>query len=122
MSAGAFEFVGIEISDTETGRVRIQPETQGLTIGGVANAALPNPTGQADRVLVSAGRRRRGVKIAPKVRFTFTGTPPTGYRAGSVLTLPLLNDDIEAEADEGATGTYLGATIQVAGRSARVGY
>lgn len=122
MSSGAFQFVGVEKDDTTTARIRVQPETLALTINGVANAGVANPAGEADRILVSAGRRRRGVLISAKVRFRFSGTPPAGYLAGSTLTLPILNGAIADEAEEGATGTYLGAAIVVSGYSPPIGY
>jgi hypothetical protein len=122
MSSGAFAFVGVELDDTSVARIRVQPETTGLVIGGEANDGVANPAGEADRILVSAGRRRRGVLISAKVRFRFSGTPPTGYLAGSTLTLPILNGAIAAQCDEGATGTYLGAAIVVSGYSPPIGY
>jgi len=122
MSAGRFEFVGVELPDDEVARIRVQPETEGLEIGDATNAGVANPSGQAERILVSVGRRRRGVRIAGKVRFSFSGTPPTGYASNAVISLPILNREMLEAAQEGATGTYLGSAIVVAGSSPPIGF
>lgn len=119
MSAGAFTRANYQASYNPAAihPIRVQPETLALsvTVGGstVTNtgsaSALTTPTS----VRVGGGRRRRGVN-ARLIRIQFSGTPPTGYKAGSTITLPAINPALLA-APNGATGTYLGAAIVVIG-------
>lgn len=117
MSAGAFQYARYTGDDTGEYFVRIQPETAGLTIGAGTNAA---PAGAiapgATQVRVSGSRRRLGKK-ARMVRVRFTGAPPDGYLANSVIALPALTPTFYNGCTRGATGTYLGVAVRVVGRS-----
>lgn len=116
MSAGAFEITGYETDPGTVHPIRIQPETIAAAIGATTNAApAGNPTGLGS-ASVSRGRRANGIN-ARLVRFTFDGTPPTGYLANSTITIPALTPEFYDAAVRGATGTYLGATVEVSGRS-----
>lgn len=121
MSAGAFSRVGYQASYNAAAihPIRVQPETLALsvTIGGTAvtNTAATGAITTPTSVRVGGGRRRRGVN-ARLIRIQFSGTPPTGYKAGSTITLPALNAALLA-APNGATGTYLGQPIVVIGTS-----
>jgi hypothetical protein len=121
MSAGAFQRNLYTGSDSGSYFIVTQPETLTLTIGATANAA---PSGAiaagANRVFVSGSRRQRR-KFARVVRIKFTGTPPTGYKADSVITLPILTPTVFALCTEGATGTYLSANIVVVGATSGKG-
>jgi hypothetical protein len=116
MSAGRFSTVNYQYGDGSLGSIRIQPETAtALVIGGVTNEEVAG-TRTARRAFVSLGRRRQGVRLARLVRIVFTATPPTGYAAFSVITLPLINNAIYAAAAvEEQVGTYLGVAIRVVG-------
>lgn len=118
MSAGPFTIVNYQFSNGDIGSVRVQPETLALQIGGEANGEVAGVRNVPRRVTVSGGRRRAGLLYARLVRVTWTAAPPAGYKAGSVVTLPLINNAIYAEASvPDATGTYLGAGIRVVGVS-----
>ena len=119
MSAGAFESSFYTSDDGTIHPIRIQPETRGLTIGGQANSA---PSGPADTnaalVRVSGGKRTLGL-TPRKIRVRFTGTPATGYKAGSILTIAVLvPGHFQAyRKPPYQTGTYLNAAIEVVGSS-----
>lgn len=119
MSAGAFERTFYAKNNGDVAPIRVQPETLSLTIGGQANSA---PTGPADagvsRVRVSGGRRKLGT-VARKVYITWTGAPPTGYKPGGVIAVPvMIPAHFEAYIDPpDQTGTYLATACRVIGSS-----
>lgn len=126
MSAGAFiisRYAAQYGTGTQIHPIKIQPETQTLsvTIGGTATANLP-PAGAVNNpisAIVSGSKRGRGL-VPRTISFRFSGTPPAGYRAGSILTLPMLTSALSGAAI-GATGTYTpagtAAAIEVVGIS-----
>lgn len=98
--------------------IRIQPETQTLQIGVAENNPPAGAINNPRRVFVSGSRRRRGLIFSRMIRVTWAGAPPTGYLAGSTLSIPALNEAIyNAAEQDGAAGTYLGVAIRVVGRS-----
>jgi len=125
MSAGTFTVVGYTAS-YNAGNIHpisVQPETLALTVtvngeneinGGTPVDQVNNPIS----AVVSRGRRSRGLN-ARKITIEFTGTAPTGYRAGTPITLPAVNPNVVL-ASRGATGTYLGQAIRVVGTSPEV--
>lgn len=123
MSSGAFSFS--KYQDTKDSanirRIRIQPETLTLTVDAVANDAPAGDVNSYPRANVSQSRRAIGVN-ARTVSFKFTGTPPTGYKAGSILTLPWLTASTFGDVEGGMVGTYAPAgsavAIEVTGTSA----
>lgn len=121
MSAGAFLTTRYQSDEGGIYGIRVQPETVDLTIAGQTNNP---PTGAVDQeglARVSGGRRRIGIK-ARNVRFRFSGTPPTGYEEIGVLTLPCLTAAFYNNIPRsGGTGTYLGASIAVVGKSPQGG-
>lgn len=115
MSAGAFETVAYEAQYTtgEFHPIKIQPETKALTIDGQNNNPVSGATVTNQiSAMVGASKRQLGLH-ASMVSIKFTATPPTGYKADSILRLPLLSDLIRAKAVKTATGTYLGVAIVV---------
>jgi len=126
MSAGAFitaRYPAQYGAGTQIHPIRVQPETLTLsvTIGGAAvtNSQAAGAVNNPISAVVSRSKRGRGL-IPRSITFRFTGTPPTGYKAGSTLSLPALNSALTG-APNGATGTYtVGATaspIEVVGVS-----
>lgn len=120
MSAGAFESSRYEDDNLNIRRIRVQPETLLLTINGTANSA---PAGAVDSgyasAQVSQGRRSLGCN-ARLVRVRFSGTPPTGYKPDSVITLPWLQQSSYAALNPGQTGTYLETAIVLVGKTAEI--
>jgi len=129
MSAGAFTTVACTdfAVPTRVYRIRVQPETTGLSVN-VLGTATVNQSGlaieavnQTSFMRVSGSRRSRGIKAASiRFRFVDASAVPGNYLQGSLLTLPVLNPAILG-AGEGATGTYLGQAIIVAGTSSQGG-
>lgn len=101
--------------------IKVQGETLALSIdlpGGAQDNVPPAAVTAANNPIsarVSGGRRSLGL-TARKIAVRFTGTPPTGYLAGQVLTLPMINPNF-ASVGSGATGTYLGVAVEVVGTS-----
>lgn len=122
MSEGAFQISKYESDEGGIYAIRVQPETLALTINGTANAAPAGAVDQEGLARVSGSRRRIGIK-ARLVRFKFTAQPTGGgYEIGETLTLPVLTQaTYNAIPRAGGTGTYLGAAIEVIGKSPQGG-
>ena len=106
MSAGTFNRSRYEDDNGNIWRVKVQPETEGLTIASVANAP---PGGSAPAgfpsACVSAGRNTCGVN-ARLCRIRFTNTIPPGYKPTGTITLPILSLAAKTAFTLDATGTY----------------
>lgn len=121
MSAGSFLNSRYEASYA-TGQIhpiRIQPETAALALTADTSETNAPPTGAVTNpisALVSRGARQKGLKPR-KVTIRVTGTPPTGYEVGSTVTLPILNEVLFGDLNQGVSVNYLGTTWEVLGRS-----
>lgn len=116
MSSGAFQYARYVDDDGEDWRIRVQPETLALTIAGTANAGGTGTGATNGTVRTSQSKRAFGVKPRT-VSFKFTGTIPEGYKGDPISNIPLLQEAIYNAATPLATGTYLGAAIEVLSRS-----
>lgn len=109
MSGGTFTDTKYESDAGLIFPIRVQPETVSATIGGTANAA---PAGDIDAGLPTAyargGKRQFGLK-ARRVTVSFS-TPPSGYKAGEILSIPILDPTVFAGIAKGQAVSYLGAT------------
>lgn len=118
MSAGVFE---IEFYELDTGNgggvasIRVQPETVAATINGAANAGASGPATIPLFAKAAKGVREYGIG-ARSVTLRFTGAPPTGY-SGDDVRIPVLLESTYASWALNETGSYLGAAVQVVGRS-----
>lgn len=117
MSSGAFTRSRYETDAGEIVRIRVQPETLTLAIDGASNAAPAGAVDAPGSAKVSGGRRSFGIN-ARLVRVTWTAAPPAGYLAGGTITLPWLVQDTFAALLLGSTGTYLGAAVELTGKTA----
>ncbi len=119
MSAGRFVFLGYISNDNGDFRVRVQPETETLQIGGVTNSSLAGPLpGDLRQALVSVGKRRRGTLITRAVGIKFNeGGAPAGYAENSIYYLPWFNNLTFGNFGLGAPVAYLGGTGTFVGRS-----
>jgi hypothetical protein len=120
MSAGPFIFSRYE-SDTLPGDpimiARIQPETQDLVLGGASNAPGGATVTLPLRVSLSRNRNSLGV-LARTVTLRWITDAPTGYAPNGVLVIPILGKALWDAIDPGiTTGTYLGGTVRVVGKS-----
>ncbi len=122
MSAGAFEFGLYESNAGQRYTVRVQPETKAFAFGALTNSY---PTGTADfpgRYPLNLGGKRRKPFSARSVSIRFTTTPPTGYKANSIIRIPIFRAALYDAISEGVTNcTYLGVACEVVGKSAETG-
>lgn len=116
MSSGAFQYARYVNDDGDDYRIRVQPETLALVIGGVANAGGTGTGATNGTVRTSQSKRAFGVKPRT-VSFKFTGAIPDGYKGDPISNIPLLQEAIYDAATPLATGTYLGSAIEVLSRS-----
>lgn len=111
MSAGDFQRSKYQSREGNIYRIRIQPETLGLTLGGTANS---EPTGAIDQEVtayVNKGAREYGIG-ARQVKVRYTGTLPDGY-SGEFAYVPVLDPTVFDGYSRGDTGTYLGADVEL---------
>jgi hypothetical protein len=121
MSAGIFEIARYEADygdGTAIHPIKIQPETESLVVGTATNdrpaGSITNPIS----AVISRGKRQSGLRPRTITIKTPNTSPPTGYKPGSLITLPALNKDVWEAAVRGETCSYLGlTTFVVAGRS-----
>jgi hypothetical protein len=117
MSAGVFETGKYEC--VKTGgihKIKVQPETKGLTLGGTANAYPAGAIDTSPSAKVSSSRRKIG--ITPRtvtIRMTAAGA---GLAVGSVIRLPWFVDSTWQALADGATGTYQTFACELVGTSA----
>lgn len=116
MSSGPFDDSIYTSDEGDTYPVKIQPETLGATINGVANAAAPGPADQQIYARVSGARRGYGV-FTRTVRLEVTGVGTSNLTVGSVITIPALTQTFYAACRGSRTGTYNGANVRTVGRS-----
>lgn len=116
MSAGAFLDAFYELNSGSIAGIRIQPETAALVLNGVTNTIPAGPANLPVLAKATGGRRSYGINCR-LVRVKFTGTPPTGYKEDSVITLPWLQADTYEALVRGQTGTYLTASVKLVGKS-----
>jgi hypothetical protein len=117
MSAGVFQLARYQGDvSTQVFNVRVQPETLSATIATVANASATAASTIPGRLKTSAGRKTAGLRPR-RVTLSWTAAPPANYKAGSTVRVLALTPAFFAACTIGATGTYLGAAVQVVGRS-----
>jgi hypothetical protein len=117
MSQGPFERVFYKTSSENGSFVlsaRVQPSTLSATINSVANASAAGPATAPGSATLSQGRRSAGVNMR-YVTLGWTGTPPTGY-SGDPVRIPVLDPATFTAWTLNATGTYLGAGVEVLSR------
>lgn len=106
MSAGRLSRSRYEDDFGNIWKIRVQPETEALTIATVVNAP---PAGAATAnfpsAQVSRGRQSIGVN-ARLCRIKFNTTVPPGYDANGTIALPVLTLAAKAAFVADAVGTY----------------
>lgn len=121
MSAGQFTRSRYEASyDTDQIHpIRVQPETIALADSGTPTTTNAAPTGTITNpisAIVSGGKRTLGLKPR-KFTIEVSGTPPTGYVAGSRVSVPILTESFYNSQAVGDEVTYLGTTWQVVSKT-----
>lgn len=115
MSAGGFDSSKYEADSGLIFRIRVQPETTAATIGGTQNTA---PSGSVGAGLPSARARgsKRAIGVtARRVTCSFA-TPPSGYKAGELISIPILTPELYNSIAFDDAVSYLGATGKVVGK------
>jgi hypothetical protein len=122
MSAGSFSLTRYASSYNPANihPIRVQPETLLAVTIGATPVTNTVPTGAVNNpisAIVSRSKRSRGL-MPRSIRIRLTGTPvPATYAAGSVTTIPVLQEAFYNACALGVTITYLGSTWTVVGRS-----
>jgi len=122
MSAGNFvtsRYRASYASPIQIHPIRVQPETLLAEIDGLANAATTDAINNPIVAAATGSRRSNGLK-ARRVRLQLPvgTTPPAGYRANGITTIPALQPAFFALATKGAVCRYLGVDWVVVGRVA----
>jgi hypothetical protein len=91
MSAGAFVTTKYVANDATIHNIRVQPET--LALNEALSFSVPGTASVKPQAIVSGSKRRRGVLHARTVTI-MSPTPPTGYKASSSITLPILSLEV----------------------------
>lgn len=114
MSSGAFETGRYGCTKTAgIHKIKVQPETKTLTLGGQANAYAADPIDSVPSAKVSSSRRQLG--ITPRtvtIRMTAAGA---GLSVGSVIRVPWFVDTTWNALADGAVGTYQGIACELVG-------
>ncbi len=106
MSAGAYSRSRYEDNQGNIWKIRVQPETEALEIGGVTNAPPAGAfTPGFPSAQVGSGRQSIGVN-ARLCRIKFTSTAPTGYDPNGTIALPVLTQAAQVAFVADAVGTY----------------
>lgn len=94
MSSGTFTTTTYACNTLGTvNRIRIQPETLALTLGGTANAA-PAGTAVLPSAQVSKSKRALGINARTVTIKYAAGTAPDGYKDDSPITVPWLQNNV----------------------------
>jgi len=117
MSAGAFVRSKYESDSGEIYSIRLQEETIAATIASAPNAAPSGAVTGEPSAFARGSRRGIGVN-ARGIRVAFTAAPPTGYLAGQVLSVPILQKTVWDGIARLDTGTYIGAAVEVVSKYA----
>lgn len=116
MSSGAFENGKYESNETgAVHRVRVQPETKALVLGGATNAYPVAAAEGKPSAQVGSGKRSIGINTRTvSIRLT---AALAGYKSGSVITLPWFVPATFNAMSDSATGTYLATACELVGKS-----
>jgi len=119
MSSGKFSLLKYQTNKGQVTPIRAQPETALLTLNGGVNAsATGSQTPNFPIAKVSGTRRGYGVH-ARTVSVVFLAVPSDGqYEIGNLIRLPVFDPAVWEEYSDGNEGTYLGAAVRFAGKSA----
>lgn len=118
MSAGAFKISVYQSNELDLAMpVRIQPETEGLTVGGIVNEPPDVVPALGLFAQVSKNRNAYGVGCR-SVTVRWTGAVPDGYQPFQSLKIPVLTPVAYTSYVPGAVGDYLGSPIVVVSRTA----
>lgn len=96
---------------------RIQPESQQLTLGAATNEPGGATVTLPLRINISGGRNSLGVKPRT-VTLRWVSDIPDGYLPSTRLVVPIMSQALWDAIDPHiTTGTYLGGTVMVVGKT-----
>jgi hypothetical protein len=116
MSAGQFVRSKYQMDDDAIVSVRVQPETLLATIAGGSNAAPGATVTQSGSARVNGSRRMIGINCR-QIRLAWTGAVPDGYKPDGIVVIPWLLRASFVVIKVGDTGSYLGQSVQVIGKT-----
>lgn len=119
MSAGprVVRAYSADYDNTMNHPITVDEQTLELEIGGVANGDALGNVNNPISAVVSRGKRAAGLNARTvSVKFA-EGAAPAGYSENSIIRLPWLRPATFGAIVRGAEGTYLGAEINVIGKS-----
>lgn len=117
MSAGIFTRSRYEADDGEIHPIRVQPETILASLGGNDNDAPAGAVTIGLSARISQSKRAFGLKPRMVSLAWFSGAP-SGYDALGVIRIPILTKAAYDDIQVGDSGSYLGGTVTVIGKSA----
>jgi hypothetical protein len=121
MSSGAFELAKYETDKGQIVPIRVQPETEGLTLNGGANTQAAGSQTPGFPQATHSGSYRRAGTHARTVTVRMLAVPSgTQIAIGSLIRLPVFKRDVWDAYSIGNEGTYLGAACRFAGKRAEV--
>lgn len=120
MSAGPFVFANYQSTELAGNPImiaRVQPETLDLVLGGAENEEGGATVTLPLRVNISGNNNSLGVKPRT-VTIRWEDSAPEGYSVNGRLRIPILSQALYDAVDVGiTTGTYLGESCRVVGKS-----
>ena len=112
MSQGRFVRTFYELDNGEIARARVQPET----IAGF-NTPVGGPATVPGSARMQGSRRRQGIN-ARHITGAWVGTPPTGYDDRTPVRVPVMSPAVYNGLELGDTVNYLGASLEIIGKTA----
>lgn len=110
MSSGKFIRTFYETNGGAVCRIRVQPETELASIGGVVNDAPAGPPTISTTAKVSKTSREYGIKPR-RISFAWdAGQEPTGYDEGQLVYIPIMTRAVYDGVVPGEACTYLAGT------------
>lgn len=117
MSAGDFQYSSYETDSGAIHRIRIQPETLALSVGGATNNPPAGAVTGQGTVKVSKTRREFGIG-ARSVTIAWDGATPAGYSGDNITRIPVLTPATYNSITVGASGSYLGVDVVIVSKTA----
>lgn len=121
MSSGPFILQKYETDKGNVVPIRVQPETETLTLNGGANTqATGSQTPGAPSATHSGSYRRAGTHARTVTIRMLAPVSGTQIVTGSLITLPVFSRTVWDDYSIGNEGTYQGAACRYAGKRAEV--
>jgi hypothetical protein len=110
--AGIFVNSRYKADDGRVFRIKIQPETALLSFGSSQNAPTVNAVSEPERLVIKRDVSEFGLKVR-KISVKWVAGIPSGYKATSILYIPILTPELFLAIQSEQQGSYLGGTVEV---------